>query len=63
MQVTVLEKVWSDHNPILLHCTNSDFGLTPFKLFRSWFDRNDFDDIVKEAWSGFSNADGVPYYL
>ncbi|GKE65870.1 RNA-directed DNA polymerase, eukaryota, reverse transcriptase zinc-binding domain protein, partial [Tanacetum coccineum] len=58
MQVTMLEKVWSDHNPILLHCMNSGFGPTPFKLFHSWFDRNDFDDVVKEGWNGLSNADG-----
>ncbi|GJQ92270.1 RNA-directed DNA polymerase, eukaryota, reverse transcriptase zinc-binding domain protein [Tanacetum coccineum] len=54
MQVTVLDKVWSDHNPILLHSKNSDFGQTPFKLFHSWFDRIGFDDVVKEAWNYFS---------
>ncbi|GKB45483.1 putative RNA-directed DNA polymerase, eukaryota, reverse transcriptase zinc-binding domain protein [Tanacetum coccineum] len=58
LQVTVLEKVWSDHNPILLHCTKADFGSIPFKVFNSWFDRTDFDDVVKEAWSGLSNVDG-----
>ncbi|GJX42890.1 RNA-directed DNA polymerase, eukaryota, reverse transcriptase zinc-binding domain protein [Tanacetum coccineum] len=54
MQVTVLDKVWSDHNPILLHSKNSDFGQTLFKLFHSWFDRIGFDDVVKEAWNYFS---------
>ncbi|PWA70897.1 RNA-directed DNA polymerase, eukaryota, Reverse transcriptase zinc-binding domain protein [Artemisia annua] len=56
MQVTVLDKVWSDHNPILLHCKKSDFGPIPFRIFHSWFDRNDFDDVVKEAWQNFSVA-------
>ena len=56
MQVTVLDKVWSDHNLILLHCKKSNFGPIPFKNFHSWFDRNDFDDVVKEAWQNFSVA-------
>ncbi|GJZ29665.1 RNA-directed DNA polymerase, eukaryota, reverse transcriptase zinc-binding domain protein [Tanacetum coccineum] len=60
LQVTVLEKVWLDHNLILLHCMKSDFGPIPFKIFHSWFDRNDFDDVVKEAWSCLSNADEGP---
>ncbi|GJY67009.1 RNA-directed DNA polymerase, eukaryota, reverse transcriptase zinc-binding domain protein [Tanacetum coccineum] len=50
IQVTVLDIVWSDHNPILLHCKKYDFGLIPFKLFHSWFDHNGFDGVVKEAW-------------
>ena len=54
MQVTVLDREWSDHNPILLHCTNSDFGPIPFKLFHSWFDRMGFDEVVNEAWNNFS---------
>ncbi|GJT89350.1 RNA-directed DNA polymerase, eukaryota, reverse transcriptase zinc-binding domain protein [Tanacetum coccineum] len=54
LQATVLDKLWSDHNPILLHCKFFDFGPTPFKLFHSWFDRNGFDDVVKEAWNSYS---------
>nr|GEZ71468.1 RNA-directed DNA polymerase, eukaryota, reverse transcriptase zinc-binding domain protein [Tanacetum cinerariifolium] len=57
MQVTVLDKVWSDHNPILLHCKKTDFGPIPFKLFHSWFNRKDFDDTVKETWTGVSITD------
>ncbi|GJX07656.1 RNA-directed DNA polymerase, eukaryota, reverse transcriptase zinc-binding domain protein [Tanacetum coccineum] len=60
LQVMVLEKVWSDHNPIFLHCMKFDFGPIPFKIFHSWFDRNDFDDVVKEAWSGLLNANEGP---
>ncbi|GJZ38825.1 putative RNA-directed DNA polymerase, eukaryota, reverse transcriptase zinc-binding domain protein [Tanacetum coccineum] len=56
LQATVLDKVWSDHNPILLHCKYSDFGPIPFKLFHSWFDRKGFDDTVKEVWN--SNSTG-----
>ncbi|GJR76952.1 hypothetical protein Tco_0089317 [Tanacetum coccineum] len=54
MHVTALDRLWSDHNPILLHRKKSDFGPVLFKKFHSWFDRIDFDDIVKEAWSNMS---------
>ncbi|GKE94411.1 RNA-directed DNA polymerase, eukaryota, reverse transcriptase zinc-binding domain protein [Tanacetum coccineum] len=34
-QVTTLDRLWSDHNPILLHCNKSDYGPTPFRLYHS----------------------------
>ncbi|GJV58469.1 RNA-directed DNA polymerase, eukaryota, reverse transcriptase zinc-binding domain protein, partial [Tanacetum coccineum] len=52
--VTVLDRVWSDHSPILLHCKKTDFGPIPFKKFHSWFDIKDFDVFVKEAWNSLS---------
>ncbi|GKA31130.1 ankyrin repeat-containing protein ITN1-like protein, partial [Tanacetum coccineum] len=54
LQATVLDKVWSNHNPMLLHCKYSDFGPIPFKLFHSWFDRKGFNDTVKEVWNSNS---------
>ncbi|GJV58045.1 RNA-directed DNA polymerase, eukaryota, reverse transcriptase zinc-binding domain protein [Tanacetum coccineum] len=36
VRVTAIDRLWSDHNPILLHVSKSDFGPTPFKLFYSW---------------------------
>ncbi|GJZ58751.1 RNA-directed DNA polymerase, eukaryota, reverse transcriptase zinc-binding domain protein [Tanacetum coccineum] len=63
MQVTVLEKVWSDHNPILLHCSKTDFGPIPFKLFHSWFNRFDFDDTVKNLGLLFRWLMMVPIWL
>ncbi|GKB98152.1 putative RNA-directed DNA polymerase, eukaryota, reverse transcriptase zinc-binding domain protein [Tanacetum coccineum] len=45
LQVVALDKLWSDHNPILLHSKKHDFGPTPFKIFHSWFERLDFKDI------------------
>ncbi|GJX23647.1 putative RNA-directed DNA polymerase, eukaryota, reverse transcriptase zinc-binding domain protein [Tanacetum coccineum] len=60
LQVTVLDRVWSDHNPILLHCQNNDFGPTPFKVYHSWFERCDFDNVVKETWNSLAaNDDGL----
>ncbi|GKB96337.1 RNA-directed DNA polymerase, eukaryota, reverse transcriptase zinc-binding domain protein [Tanacetum coccineum] len=60
LQVTVLDRVWSDHNHILLHCQNNDFGPTPFKVYHSWFERCDFDNVVKETWNSLAaNDDGL----
>ncbi|GJX34610.1 RNA-directed DNA polymerase, eukaryota, reverse transcriptase zinc-binding domain protein [Tanacetum coccineum] len=36
VRVTAIDRLWSDHNLILLHVSKSDFGPTPFKLFRYW---------------------------
>ncbi|GJW61414.1 RNA-directed DNA polymerase, eukaryota, reverse transcriptase zinc-binding domain protein [Tanacetum coccineum] len=44
--VTAIDRLWSDHNPILLHVSKSDFGPTPFKLFHSWLLRDSFDEII-----------------
>ncbi|PWA83892.1 RNA-directed DNA polymerase, eukaryota, Reverse transcriptase zinc-binding domain protein [Artemisia annua] len=55
--VTILDKLWSDHNPILLHCKKIDFGPTPFRIFHSWFDRPGFEDVVKAAWVNLSRED------
>ncbi|GJY78055.1 hypothetical protein Tco_0483856 [Tanacetum coccineum] len=48
--VSILNKMWSNHNPILLYCKKVDFGPISFKGFHSWFERKDFDDIVNESW-------------
>lgn len=55
LQVVALDRVWSDHNPILLHSMKYDFGPIPFKVFHSWFDRIDFDDVVKEKWDAITS--------
>nr|GEV09159.1 RNA-directed DNA polymerase, eukaryota, reverse transcriptase zinc-binding domain protein [Tanacetum cinerariifolium] len=50
LQVVALDRRWSDHNPIILHLKKIDFGLTPFRIFHSWFDRIDFKKVVKDKW-------------
>nr|GEW42018.1 RNA-directed DNA polymerase, eukaryota, reverse transcriptase zinc-binding domain protein [Tanacetum cinerariifolium] len=53
VQVTALDRLWSDHNPILLHCMKSDYGLTPFRLYHSWFNHEGFDDLTSSEWNSF----------
>ena len=59
IHITALDRLWSDHNPILLHVNKSDFGPTPFKLYNSWLLRDSFDDLIKSEWAnleGYNNG-------
>ncbi|XP_071704964.1 uncharacterized protein [Rutidosis leptorrhynchoides] len=47
---TVLARGYSDHAPIFLFQDKVDFGPTYFKIFDSWFARDDFDATVRNAW-------------
>nr|GEY71221.1 RNA-directed DNA polymerase, eukaryota, reverse transcriptase zinc-binding domain protein [Tanacetum cinerariifolium] len=49
---------WIDYGQIIIpffFIVKNDFGPTPFKFFSSWFDRIDFEDIVKEKWAAISD--------
>ncbi|GJZ46699.1 RNA-directed DNA polymerase, eukaryota, reverse transcriptase zinc-binding domain protein [Tanacetum coccineum] len=50
VRITALDRLWSDHNPILLHIDKTDFGPSPFKLYNSWLLRDSFDNLIKEEW-------------
>nr|GEV92698.1 RNA-directed DNA polymerase, eukaryota, reverse transcriptase zinc-binding domain protein [Tanacetum cinerariifolium] len=56
-QVIALDRLWSDHNPILFHCTKSDYGPNPFKLYHSWFNRDGFDELISFEWNSFGQHD------
>ncbi|GKE82092.1 RNA-directed DNA polymerase, eukaryota, reverse transcriptase zinc-binding domain protein, partial [Tanacetum coccineum] len=47
VRVTFIDPLWSDHNPILLHVSKSDFGPIPLNLFHSWLLRDSFDRVIK----------------
>nr|GEV99269.1 putative RNA-directed DNA polymerase, eukaryota, reverse transcriptase zinc-binding domain protein [Tanacetum cinerariifolium] len=47
----------SDHRPILLKETCSDFGPSPFRCFHSWLDLPGFDDMVVTFWKSLSLND------
>ncbi|XP_071699062.1 uncharacterized protein [Rutidosis leptorrhynchoides] len=48
---TILTNLWSDHCPILLRNKMLDYGPTPFRLFKSWFDLEGFEDTVVNTWT------------
>ncbi|GJZ51574.1 RNA-directed DNA polymerase, eukaryota, reverse transcriptase zinc-binding domain protein [Tanacetum coccineum] len=47
--ITALDRLRSDHTPILFHILKYDFGPIPFKLYNSWLSRDGFDDVIKAA--------------
>nr|GEX45763.1 transposon TX1 uncharacterized [Tanacetum cinerariifolium] len=40
IRITALDRLWSDHNPILLQVEKIDFGPPPFKFYNSWLSRD-----------------------
>ncbi|PWA99289.1 RNA-directed DNA polymerase, eukaryota, Reverse transcriptase zinc-binding domain protein [Artemisia annua] len=55
LKAMVLDRLLSDHSPILLHSQKTDYGPTPFKFFQSWFQRKDFEEVVKKAFADCSH--------
>ncbi|XP_071694685.1 uncharacterized protein [Rutidosis leptorrhynchoides] len=55
----VMARGLSDHSPISLMQDKVDFGPTYFKVFDSWFERRDFDDVVKNAWADLSSVSNL----
>ncbi|GJX34166.1 hypothetical protein Tco_0245723 [Tanacetum coccineum] len=55
IQITTLNRMWSDHIPILLHCNERNFGPVPFKIYHSWFNREGFDKLINSELSNFSS--------
>ncbi|GKA16323.1 RNA-directed DNA polymerase, eukaryota, reverse transcriptase zinc-binding domain protein [Tanacetum coccineum] len=55
ISITALDRLWSDHTPILFHILKSAFGPIPFKLYNSWLSHDGFDDVIKAAWSSLKN--------
>ncbi|GJW61434.1 RNA-directed DNA polymerase, eukaryota, reverse transcriptase zinc-binding domain protein [Tanacetum coccineum] len=59
VRVTTLDRLWSDHNPVMFHVSKVDYGPIPFKNFHSWLHRNDLVEVIK---SGYSNALDSSFY-
>ncbi|GKC47558.1 RNA-directed DNA polymerase, eukaryota, reverse transcriptase zinc-binding domain protein, partial [Tanacetum coccineum] len=61
IRITALDRMWSNHNPILLHVDKIDFGPSPFKLYNAWLLRDGFNDLIKSEWDSLdSNNFGFP---
>ncbi|PWA72133.1 RNA-directed DNA polymerase, eukaryota [Artemisia annua] len=55
-RVTVLDRLWSDHNPVMFHVNKVDYGPISFKFFHSWWHRNDLDEVIKSGYSNDPNS-------
>ncbi|PWA46179.1 RNA-directed DNA polymerase, eukaryota, Reverse transcriptase zinc-binding domain protein [Artemisia annua] len=64
LKAIVLDRVWSDYSPILLHTLKIDYGPITLKIFHYWFNRKDIDVVVNQAFIDSSqNATGSTVYL
>nr|GEU76869.1 cysteine-rich receptor-like protein kinase [Tanacetum cinerariifolium] len=46
-----LAREFSDHTPIILCNSTTDFGPVPFKFYNSWIELNDLKPIVQASWT------------
>ncbi|GJZ20063.1 RNA-directed DNA polymerase, eukaryota, reverse transcriptase zinc-binding domain protein [Tanacetum coccineum] len=56
LPIGVIDRMWSDHSPILLHVKKADFGPSPFKFYNLWLNRDDFGDLIKSTWSSMDTS-------
>ncbi|GKB21075.1 putative RNA-directed DNA polymerase, partial [Tanacetum coccineum] len=52
--VIAVDRVISDHNPIMLSIGSCDFGPKPFRFFDCWFGHLDFESVVEKSWKSGS---------
>ncbi|GJY64199.1 putative RNA-directed DNA polymerase, eukaryota, reverse transcriptase zinc-binding domain protein [Tanacetum coccineum] len=59
IKITSLDLLWSDHTPILLHCSKCDFGPILFKFYHSWFNREGIHDVIISEFNNLASpSDG-----
>ncbi|XP_022032258.1 uncharacterized protein LOC110933336 [Helianthus annuus] len=51
-----MPRLFSDHCPLILTCSDKNFGPKPFRFFNSWLERKDFDEVVLKEISKFSGV-------
>ncbi|XP_071738836.1 uncharacterized protein [Rutidosis leptorrhynchoides] len=51
LSVIALERMDSDHCPLLLRDQIIDFGLKPFKCFDEWLKNDGVEKVIQDAWS------------
>ncbi|KAD3640900.1 hypothetical protein E3N88_30123 [Mikania micrantha] len=57
--IKILDRMWSDHKPIVLIATNADFGPLPFRFYNSWLSYPELDEIVIKSWSNHTQIMGM----
>jgi len=50
LQAVALDRLISDHRPIILKQAIDNYGPIPINFYNSWLQVLEFDIIVKEAW-------------
>ncbi|XP_071695873.1 uncharacterized protein [Rutidosis leptorrhynchoides] len=51
LSVVAMERLTSDHCPVVLKDDDKDFGPKPFKIFDFWMDDPEFKEILSQSWN------------
>ncbi|XP_071695704.1 uncharacterized protein [Rutidosis leptorrhynchoides] len=46
-----MDRKHSDHCPIMLSDIEMNFGPKPFKIFDAWFDEDNIEQVLRDAWN------------
>ncbi|GJU07848.1 RNA-directed DNA polymerase, eukaryota [Tanacetum coccineum] len=52
-----LDRILSDHRPILMRELSIGYGPTPFRFFHSWFNLDGFDKMIEDTWNSLATVD------
>lgn len=50
LSALALDRIFSDHCPILLKSYTADFGPIPFKFFNHWMQEEGFNELISKEW-------------
>ncbi|XP_057808558.1 uncharacterized protein LOC131023037 [Salvia miltiorrhiza] len=56
-----LQRSISDHCPIILTTRSEDWGPRPFRFLNAWVNHSEFEDMVKQVWTG-TNVGGWSFF-
>ncbi|XP_071700202.1 uncharacterized protein [Rutidosis leptorrhynchoides] len=51
LSLTALDRNTSDHCPLILRDTNTDFGPKPFRVFDIWLEQESAEQIITQTWA------------
>ncbi|KAJ9550052.1 hypothetical protein OSB04_022595 [Centaurea solstitialis] len=54
---SAIQRLYSDHNPIVLSTESPDFGPIPFKFYNSWLQDGSLAEVVSKSWVGYGGRD------
>ncbi|GJX27558.1 RNA-directed DNA polymerase, eukaryota [Tanacetum coccineum] len=65
INAVTLDRHLSDHRPILLRESITDYGPTPFRFYNSWIEIDGFKELVEDSWrdAPVDNCNGMMTFM
>ncbi|GJS62203.1 RNA-directed DNA polymerase, eukaryota [Tanacetum coccineum] len=65
INAVTLDRHLSDHRPILLRESITDYGPTPFRFYNSWIEIDGFKELVEDSWrdAPVDNCNGMRTFM